>query len=268
MSIFNTGGQIGFAVGPVLVTAAILACGLKGTLFFIMPVTVAALLLVGTGTQLAKREGKADGGVRMREDAPDEWGAFGRLTAAIMIRSIIFYGLNTFLPLYWLNFFHQSKEASGIILTVYFTAGVLGTLLGGRFGDRFEYRRIVLVSLLSTTLVLPVFLYLETALGAALLLVPIGFLFFLSSSPFVVMGQEYLPNHIGLASGVTLGLSITVGGLAMPLLGRIGDIYGIHSALTGIACLPLICACLVLTLPRSRTAVRVSSLPEPAKGSR
>ncbi len=69
MSLFNTGGQIGFAVGPLLVTATVLACGLKGTLLLIIPVTVTAFLLARTTTHFVKFESRTDGGVHMREDS-------------------------------------------------------------------------------------------------------------------------------------------------------------------------------------------------------
>jgi FSR family fosmidomycin resistance protein-like MFS transporter len=68
----------------------------------------------------------------------------------------------------------------------------------------------------------------------------------------IVMGQKYLPNHVGLASGVTLGLTITAGGVAAPFLGKIADVYGIHSALWSLTCVPVICFLLILALPSSR----------------
>lgn len=252
MSIFTTGGQLGFAVGPLFTTTAVIMWGLKGTLFLMVPILLAAVLLFRSKVHIGTDEGETavSGLIRSGGDKQDQWGPFSRLTTAIMIRSIIFYGLNTFLPLYWLKVLHQSEAAAGTILTIYFGGGVMGTLLGGRLGDRFGYRRIVLISLLSLTLMLPVFLYLENAVSATLLIVPIGIVLFLSSSSLIVMGQKYLPNHVGFASGVTLGLAITVGGSAAPLLGWIADGYGIHAPLAGVACLPLICACIIFTLPR------------------
>jgi FSR family fosmidomycin resistance protein-like MFS transporter len=71
----------------------------------------------------------------------------------------------------------------------------------------------------------------------------------------IVMGQKYLPNHVGLASGVTLGLTITAGGVAAPFLGKIADVYGIHLAMWTLTCLPVICACLIFALPRSSKAL-------------
>ena len=253
MSIFTTGGQLGFAVGPLLTTTVVLAFGLKGTLFLFVPVIVAALFLVPMTTQLGRQERESKGveTLRPQGDERDQWKAFTILMVAIVLRSILFYGLNTFLPLYWLNVLHQSNAAAGTILTIYFSCGVFGTLLGGRLGDRIGYRGIVLISLLIVTFMLPAFLLLENARAATMVIVPIGFCLFLSSSSLIVMGQKYLPNHVGLASGVTLGLAITTGGIAAPFLGKIADSYGIHLAMWTLTCLPVICACLIFALPRS-----------------
>jgi FSR family fosmidomycin resistance protein-like MFS transporter len=254
MAIFSTGGQLGFAVGPLLTTTLVLACGLRGTLFLLAPMTLAAFFLIPMTTQFDRQE-RDTARVRtfsMQGNEPDQWKAFSVLMIAIILRSVLFYGLNTFLPLYWLNVLHQSNAAAGTILTIYFTCGVFGTLLGGRLGDRIGYRRIVLISLLIVTFILPAFLSLENARAATMVVVPIGITLFLSSSSVVVMGQKYLPNHVGLASGVTLGLAITAGGTAAPFLGKIADAYGIHSAMWTMICLPVICFLLVLALPRSK----------------
>ena len=257
MSIFTTGGQLGFAVGPILTTTLVLAFGLKGTLFLFVPVIAAALFLMPMTAQLSRQERRTNGAgfLLPKGDQRDEWGAFIILMFAIVLRSVLFYGLNTFMPLYWLNVLHQANAAAGMILTIYFSCGVFGTLLGGRLGDRFGYRRIVLISLLAVTCLLPVFLCLENARAATMVIVPIGFILFLSSSSLIVMGQKYLPNHVGLASGVTLGLAITAGGTAAPFLGKVADSYGIHFAMWTLSCLPVICACLIFALPRSSKAL-------------
>jgi FSR family fosmidomycin resistance protein-like MFS transporter len=257
MSIFTTGGQLGFAVGPILTTTLVLAFGLKGTLFLFVPVIAAALFLMPMTAQLGRQARQTNGAgvLQPKGDQRDEWGAFMILMVAIVLRSVLFYGLNTFMPLYWLNVLHQSNAAAGMILTIYFSCGVFGTLLGGRLGDRFGYRRIVLISLLAVTCLLPVFLCLENARAATMVIVPIGFILFLSSSSLIVMGHKYLPNHVGLASGVTLGLAITAGGTAAPFLGKAADSYGIHSAMWILTCLPVICACLIFALPRSSKAL-------------
>jgi len=84
---------------------------------------------------------------------------------------------------------------------------------------------------------------------ATLLLVPIGFVLYGTYSPSIVLGQNYLPNRVGLSSGVTLGLAVAVGGGAAPIIGRIADLYGIWYSLASIACLPVFITAIALSLP-------------------
>ena len=76
------------------------------------------------------------------------------------------------------------------------------------------------------TVFLALFLSTSDPTWAMALLVPLAVFIFLPTSVLVVLGQEYLPNRVGLASGVTLGLAVSVGGMCAPLLGRLGDRYG------------------------------------------
>jgi FSR family fosmidomycin resistance protein-like MFS transporter len=71
-------------------------------------------------------------------------------------------------------------------------------------------------------------------------------------SVLVVMGQEYLPSRVGMASGVTLGLAVTVGGIAAPLLGTLADHHGVAAPLLAIAAFPLVGLAAALTLPNDR----------------
>jgi MFS transporter, FSR family, fosmidomycin resistance protein len=84
---------------------------------------------------------------------------------------------------------------------------------------------------------------------ASLLLVPIGVTLYATYSPTIVLGQSYLPNSVGLSSGVTIGIAVAIGGGAVPIIGLIADLSGIRVALTWIACLPVLIFVLASTLP-------------------
>jgi MFS transporter, FSR family, fosmidomycin resistance protein len=81
----------------------------------------------------------------------------------------------------------------------------------------------------------------------------------------VVMGQEYLPSRLGVASGVTLGLSIGIGGLGAAVLGQVADAHGLRTALEVVAVLPLPGLLLAMTLPEGRTPPGVGSRRAPAE---
>jgi FSR family fosmidomycin resistance protein-like MFS transporter len=96
-----------------------------------------------------------------------------------------------------------------------------------------------------------------------LLLVPIGLMLSATYSPTIVLGQNYLPNRVGLSSGVTLGLAVAIGGGAAPIIGKIADIYGIWYSLASIAFLPIFISAVALSLPSSQRVVAKSDDEKP-----
>ena len=90
-------------------------------------------------------------------------------------------------------------------------------------------------------------------------ILPMGMGIGLCYSPMVLLGQLYLPRHTGFASGVTLGLAVSIGGIVSPLLGKIGDAYGLGAifwVLCALAVLPLTISFLLPEPPaRTKTAL-------------
>ncbi len=250
MSIFGVGGQVGFAIGPAIIIGIVTWVGLKGTLFLALPVTLMGIVL---GKELARfrRQPMNPEAVKSQAATPraeDCWTPFAFLTAVGICRSIVFYGLNTFIPLYWIYVLNQSKAAGGTALSIMFAAGVVGTLLGGRLADHYGYRNLIIIGYAALFPFLIAFVAFQNLTVATLLLFPIGLVLLSTYSPIVVLGQKYLPNHIGFASGITLGVAVSIGGIVAPVFGRIADHYGIHSALTGIVIFSLLATFLSLAL--------------------
>jgi len=224
---------------------------MPGTLLLALPCLGMALLLVLQTPAFTAPTPKFGGKTHLPipEPVPDQWGAFSWLTVAIICRSVMFYGLITFLPQYWIHTLRQPKEVAWMPLTILFTIGALSTLLGGRIADRVGYRQMMK---LGFGLLIPLFflfLHFPTIIVATALLIPIALTFYSPFSAMVVLGQQYLPNRIGLSSGVTLGLSVSIGGAMAPLLGRLADTHGINAALLVVAVLPILATLVGLTLP-------------------
>jgi FSR family fosmidomycin resistance protein-like MFS transporter len=255
MSLFAVGGQLGYAIGPLMGTGALLLWGLEGSLsLFVVPAIVAVLLMLSLPGATAGYESKGSGPRRqVKSEGSDAWAPFVCLSAALLCRSVIFYGMNTFIPLFWIDVLHQSKAAGGMALTLLMISSIGGNLLGGRMADRFGYRRVAIVGLGALIILLPLFALAESPTQAMLLLVPVGLAFAVPTSPMVVLGQGYLPNRVGLASGVTLGLAFSFGGITMPLLGSVADHYGLHTAIWVVALMPIVCTALTLALPELKS---------------
>jgi len=253
MSFFGIGGSLGFALGPLIVTAAMLQWGLQGTLILVIPVTIMALVIIFHFPMLQTLEAdgnqkKGSSGIDMMKE---NWSGFSRIALIVGGRSILFFGLNIFIPIYWINELGQSKVAGAMALTIFAGAGIFGNLAGGQMADRIGQKKVLIVGLLGLTLFLPILIMVENVQLATLLLAPIGFMLFTTYSPAIVMGQNYLPNRIGLASGVTLGLGVAIGGGAAPFIGKLADLYGVWVALTSVAFLPIIILLLAWSLPES-----------------
>lgn len=241
-SIFAFGGTMGFTFGPIIATSAIVWFGLQGTAVFILPAILIFAVLLIFNSQL-----KQLGSITINKTgnasahADDNWPAFYKLTAVIFSRSILYYGFNTFLALYFIDKFNVSEAQGTLILSIFYAAGAASTLFGGFLGDKYGYTTVVKTSfavLLPSILVLTI---VNNIYLAVLILLPISAALNISYSPQVVLGQQYLPNHVGLASGVTLGLAVSVGGIFTPLLGQLADTHSLLSviyALAGIAVIP------------------------------
>jgi FSR family fosmidomycin resistance protein-like MFS transporter len=257
MSLFGVGGTMGFAIGPLFVTTALLQWGLKGTLVLIVPVTIMSLVMISQFSTFESLEASRnrDRSVSDTEVSKENWGAFARLTITIIGRSIIFYGLNTFIPIYWINALNQSKAAGAMALTIFAGSGIIGNLMGGSLADRIGPKKVMLLGFFSLTLFLPLLILGNNVQIATLLLVPIGLMLYGTYSPSIVLGQSYLPNRVGLSSGVTLGVAVAIGGGAAPIIGRIADLYGIWYSLASIACLPMFFSAIALSLPGSQRVV-------------
>jgi FSR family fosmidomycin resistance protein-like MFS transporter len=128
-------------------------------------------------------------------------------------------------------------------------AGAAGTLVGGRLVDRIGRRRVLLGTIVLQLPLLLGFVVAPDGVLAGVLLAAIGFVTIMSFSVTVVMGQEYLPQRLGIASGVTLGFAIGVGGVAAALLGALADGAGLHTVMWVIAGLPVAGLAIALTLP-------------------
>lgn len=244
MSWFALGGNSGLALGPVVVTPLLLAHGVAGTPLLAVP----ALLMAGFLVWLQRRARALAGGAATtaRRAAAaagagvDDWGAFGWLTVLVVIRSVLFFGVSSLLALYVIARFGVTPSAGSLTLATFLTVGAVGTLGGGWIADRHSrlgaIRLGYALSLPGLVLLLaaPAF---PVAVGAAALL---GLGLYLPFSVQTTLGQEYLPNRVGTASGVTLGLTVSAGGIFAPVLGALADAHGLTWALAPLVVLPLV----------------------------
>lgn len=235
MSYFAAGGSVGFFVAPAVVTPALDSLGVGATALFIPPAILMGFVLLRSQRRSSIQHAAAEHGA-----SADRPALFAALTCVEVIRSTVSFGLNTFVSLYWIRHLGASSGLGGIALTLELAGGVLGTLAGGRIGDRIGLVRTVQ---LGNILIVPALIALLacTSKYAALpLVLLVGLVTNLPFAVLIKLGQDYLPSRPGTAAGVTLGLAVSAGGLFMPLLGLVADNHGPRGVVVVLATIPLL----------------------------
>jgi FSR family fosmidomycin resistance protein-like MFS transporter len=260
VSIFAAGGNIGFAVGPIITTAVLMLFGLKGTVLLSIPAIIMSIILItqiGNFSKTAEKETSNNSNIKTAEVKQiDEWKPFIRLLLTLLCRSIVFFGFNTFLTLYWMKDLHQTELAGSIALSTLIVVGAIGTLFAGKLADKIGNKKIIITGYSCLFPLLLLFLNIKNPIILTVILIPMGLSLYAPYSPMVALGQKYLPNHVGLASGVTMGLAVTMGGIVSPLLGLVSDHYGIHAALSCLVIMPIIAVILASKLPRPNIDIK------------
>ena len=251
MSLFGVGGTIGFTIGPLIVSTAMVQWGLAGTLVLIIPVTIMAIVIISHFPlfEALHTANNINNNVSADKPVKENWNAFARIAVIVSGRSVIFFGLNIFIPIYWINVLGQSKMAGAVALSIFAGSGIIGNIAGGSLADRIGQKKVTLLGFLSLSALLPLLVAVDNVDMATFLLIPTGFMLFTTYSPTIVLGQKYLPRRVGLSSGVTLGLAVAIGGGAAPFIGKLADVYGVWAALTSVSLLPILVFLLSLTLP-------------------
>jgi Sugar phosphate permease len=258
LSIFSVGGNSGFAVGPAIGVAAITAFGMKGTTVLCFVALLMAVVLMAFVpkmkaeiAQATAPGAKAAAAVAGKEQSGrNDWRAFAHLTLLIMCSSVVSNGLRSFIPLYWVDVLGLSEAAAGSALTLLFTLGVVTTLIGGLMADKFGYLKIVRLSYVFLAPMVALLSQTTDAVAAYVLMVPIGLAMFSPFSSVVVLGQSYLARSIGFASGVTMGLTFSVGGVAVPLIGRFADLHGLTATMVLLTVVAVLAALFTFFLPQ------------------
>lgn len=266
MGWFSLGGNIGFAAAPLAVSAVVAIGGLHASPLLVVPALAGAALCVAALRTISTRaSGESTASAAARPAGKDDWPAFLRMSGAIMCRSIVFVGLSAFVSLYARQRTGGGDIAGTAALFVLYVGGAIGTVLGGRLATRYGRIRVVRWSYVLTVpavagivLVPGPLLYVFIALTSAGLYVPF--------SLHVTLGQDYLPGRVGTASGVTLGLTVSIGGLASPVIGAAADATSLQTALTPLIALPALGWLLLRTLhePEMQEADAVTAAPQPA----
>jgi FSR family fosmidomycin resistance protein-like MFS transporter len=171
--------------------------------------------------------------------------SFTLLVAIATIRAWISAGMVAYIPFYYINYLKGNPLYAGKLVTTFLMAGVVGALLGAPLADRWGHKKFLLATLILSFPFLLLFYY-SSGVTAFIFLGMSGLVLISSFALTAVMGQALLPQHLGMASGMMVGFTISAGGIGVTLLGVIADVWGVPTAIQAVFVLPLIATALTL----------------------
>jgi FSR family fosmidomycin resistance protein-like MFS transporter len=254
-SVFQVGGNMGQAIGPLLAALVVISRGQASIAWFAL-VALAGMLLLGRVGHWYRERQRAPKAASVARAA--------RFPRALVRRSILVLVVLTFsknvytasfssyYTFYLIETFGLSVRDAQLYLFIYLAAVAAGTIAGGPIGDRFGRRFVLWISILGPlpfTLALP---YLGLGWTCAFTVI-IGLLMSSAFPTILVYAQELLPGKVGLVSGVFFGLAFGMAGIGAAVLGAVADRTSIGVVYQICALLPLF-GLLVIALPDLRQA--------------
>ncbi|MFE6666606.1 MFS transporter [Streptomyces sp. NPDC057697] len=267
MGWFSFGGNVGFAAAPLVVTAVVATGGLRLSPLLVVPALAGSVLCLPVLRALERTTSDGPGATAVT--GPDDRGSFLKLSLAVVFRSVAFVGLSTFLSLYARQRTGGGTTAGTAALFVLYLGGAGGTVLGSRLAERWDRVTVVRASYLITVGAVAGTVFAPgPAIYPFIALTSIGL--YVPFSLQVTLAQDYLPSRMGTASGITLGLTVSVGGLVSPVIGAVADATSLRTALAPLILTPALSWLLFRTLPEPATPFGAEPVraPAPDRGTR
>ncbi len=242
MSVFSVGGNLGFALGAAITAVILASGGLKGTINLLIPGVIVAFLLwmflnkIPSKPRVQNEEQNEEALVAKQGNL---WKPLSLLVIIVVLRSFVQSGLITFIPLYLIHYLGATESYGSTLISVFLLAGAVGTIIGGPLADRFGKTRLIAWSMGLMPPLLLTFLYGPPWLSIIALVIT-GAVLISTFSITVVLGQVFMPNSVGMASGLMLGFAVGTGGLGAVGLGTIADGFGLNITMLTIALLPIL----------------------------
>ncbi|QHT63650.1 MFS transporter [Paenibacillus lycopersici] len=261
-SIFQVGGNIGGALGPIMSAAIFVPLGQISVLWFVIAACAAIVIQsyvarwygqnalqprpAGSKPKAASGEKKdrAPGGLSRNQVI---W-AITVLVFLVFTKHIYMSSLSSYYSFYLIDHYGVSVQHSQLFLFSFLAASAAGTFFGGPLADRYGRRNIIWFSILGTapfSMLLPY----GNLLWTSLMCICAGFVLSSAFSIIVVFAQELMPGKVGLVSGLFFGLAFGIGGLGSAVLGWIADATSIDFMMKLCAYLPLL-GILAVALPK------------------
>ena len=243
-SLFQVGGNVGSAVGPLAAALAVVRFGQSSLAFFALLALLSCAVLWNVAVWyrdhgLARLEENRTSLERITLPRSAAKRGIAILLVLTFSKYVYLTSLTSYFTFYLIQHFGVSVRAAQLHLAIFLAAVALGTFLGGPIGDRIGRKYVIWVSILG---VLPFTLLLPhvNLFWTGVLSVIIGMVLASAFPAIVVFGQELMPSKVGMISGLFFGFAFGVAGLGAAVLGRVADAYGIYTVYWICAFLPAI----------------------------
>jgi FSR family fosmidomycin resistance protein-like MFS transporter len=253
-SIFQVGGNVGSAIGPLLAAFIVLPLGQKSVAWFGLCALLGIFVLTHVG-HWARVHGLARLVPRVRPPGAAAALSDARVRGAILVLLALIFSkyfylasLTNYYTFYLIDHFHVAVRSAQIMLFAFLGAVALGTIFGGPLGDRFGRKIVIWVSILG---ILPFTLLLPHAslFWTVALSLPIGFVLASAFPAIVVYAQELMPGKTGTVAGLFFGFAFGMGGVGAAALGALADATSIEFVYRVCAWLPML-GLLAVLLPK------------------
>ena len=249
MSIFAVGGNVGFFVGPLLCATFVGTLGLRGTWVFLVPSILCAVVLLAFNRRFRALGTSRDNPV-VTAGQKEHWGLFGIVMGVLSLKSIVSYGLLAFVPLFMVANLGQSDTFSSAVLSAFAVFGAVATAVSGKVAQRFGAIRLAIVCCLALGMGLIAYGLCGNVTVAIALAMALSMASSLFHPSTVALGMDYIPLHLGMASGLSYGVTVCIGGVLEPVLGLTGDAIGLAPVFCIMAAIAFAAAALGCVLKR------------------
>lgn len=251
MSIFNMGGTLAFGIGPLIVAYVVTGFGLSALLWTAVP-GLALMVVLFRIVPPPRGEGLRGQGFigAVRTAFGDVWKAVLLIWVVMVLRAFVTQSFLAFIPIYYSREGH-SLVSIGFVISLFTVAGAFSGVIAGHLSDRIGYKPIYYVTFGLGAPCMILMLFLQDAWVYVMAAVA-GGLLFSTQALGLVMAQKLAPQGKSMVSSLMMGLAMGVGGMLIPVVGWMADLYSLPAVLYGLAVILLLSLWLVYFFPEKR----------------